>query len=290
MTTDTDADADPILEIPELSAEDILEIEDEYFTSDNVAIVTGAGSGIGQVTTICLARNGLTVLATGLDGLEETVELAEEIGIDGEIVTVEADLTDDAETEAIVDEAASVGDIKFVANIAGLQHVDSIAEFPMERYDLLQKVMLRAPLHLTKLCWPYIQASEDGVGAIGNMCSIHGHVATRDKPAYTMTKFGLRGLTQAIAAEGAGTIRGFTVSTGFVKTPLAVNQIPDTARERGISQQAVVEDVMLGDSRTKEMMEPVDVGNLFVWGFSQHSTHLNGNDLLYDGGMVNTYL
>ncbi len=286
MSEDTNSDFD----VPEITGENIVELDDEYFTTENVAIVTGAGSGIGQATTLCLAENGLTVLATGLDDLDETVSMGEDIGVDGEIVTLEADLTNDEDAEAIVEAAAEAGDIKYLANIAGLQHVESIQEFPMEQYDLMHDVMLRGPLYLTQLCWPHIEDSEDGVGAIGNMGSIHGHVATRDKAAYIMIKFGLRGLTQAIAAEGQGTIRGFSVSTGFVKTPLAVNQIPDTARERGISEQEVVENVMLGDSRTKEMMDPVEVGNLFVWGFSRHSKHLNGNDLLYDGGVVNTYL
>ncbi|MBW1818540.1 MAG: SDR family oxidoreductase, partial [Deltaproteobacteria bacterium] len=109
------------------------------------------------------------------------------------------------------------------------------------------------------------------------------------KPVYNITKFGLRGLTQSIAAEGEGKVRAFTVSTGFVRTPLALNQIPAQAAQRGISEEEVVRDVMMGASRIKEMMTPVEVANLFLFGFSRFSNYLIGGDLLFDGGMVLTY-
>jgi 3-hydroxybutyrate dehydrogenase len=121
------------------------------------------------------------------------------------------------------------------------------------------------------------------------MASLHGHIATQDKVAYISAKFGLRGLTKCIAAEGDGTLRSFSVSTGYVKTPLVTNQIPDTAEQRGISEEEVVEDVMLGESRVKEMMEPVDVANLFTFGLSERGRHLNGGDLTWDGGQLSTY-
>jgi 3-hydroxybutyrate dehydrogenase len=159
----------------------------------------------------------------------------------------------------------------------------------MQKYDFMMKVMLRAPFYLSKLCIPHIKKSEDGIGAIGNMCSVHGHMVTKNKPVYNMTKFGLRGLTQSIAAEGEGKIRAFTVSVGFVRTPLALNQIPEQARQRGITPEEVVRDVMMGRSQTKEMMTPIEVGNLFVIGFSFLGKYLIGGDLLFDGGMVKTY-
>lgn len=104
-----------------------------------------------------------------------------------------------------------------------------------------------------------------------------------------VSKFGIRGLTQSIAAEGGKGLRSFSVSTGYVKTPLVTDQIPDTAEQRGISVDEVVEDVTPGQSRVMEMMEPVDVANLFVFGFSKHGDHLNGGGLLFDGGMTLTY-
>jgi len=123
----------------------------------------------------------------------------------------------------------------------------------------------------------------------GNVCSVHGHYVTGGRVTYNAAKFGLRGLTASIAAEGAGSIRSFSVSTGWVRTTLAIRQLPQMAEERGTSVEAVVGTVSLGQSRCKEMMETVDVGSLFAFGLSEHGRHLNGGDLLWDGGMVHTH-
>jgi 3-hydroxybutyrate dehydrogenase len=159
----------------------------------------------------------------------------------------------------------------------------------MEKYDLMQRLMLPAPFYLSKLCLPRMRKSSDGAGVIGNMTSIHAHICTINKPVYNITKFGLRALTQSIAAEGDGKIRSFSISTGFVKTALALKQIPAQAEQRGITPEEVVREVMLGNSRIKEMMTPIEVANLFIFGFSRHAKYLLAGDLLFDGGMVQTY-
>jgi 3-hydroxybutyrate dehydrogenase len=277
------------LQEPKIKREEILVVKDNYFHSKNVAMVTGAASGVGRATAVALAVNGLTVIGTDVmeEGGKETAKMAEQLG--GKVIFVKADLTKDEEIEKIVPQAAQHGSIKFLANIAGLQHIDAIENFPMQKYDFMMKVMLRAPFYLSKLCIPHMKKSEDGVGSIGNMSSVHGHMVTKNKPVYNITKFGLRGLAQSIAAEGEGKIRGFTVSVGFVRTPLALNQIPDQAKQRGITPEEVVRDVMMGRSQIKEMMTPIEVGNLFVIGFSFLGKYLIGGDLLFDGGMVKTY-
>jgi len=277
------------LQEPKIQKDEILVVKDKYFHDKNVAMVTGAASGVGRATAIALAANGLTVIGTDVmeEGGKETVKMAKQLG--GEIIFVKADLTKDEEIESCMRQATQHGNIKFLANIAGLQHIDSIENFPMQKYDFMMKVMLRAPFYLSRLCIPHMKKSEDGVGAIGNMSSVHGHMVTKNKPVYNITKFGLRGLAQSIAAEGEGKIRGFTVSVGFVRTPLALNQIPEQARQRGITPEEVVRDVMMGRSQTKEMMTPIEVGNLFVIGFSFLGKYLIGGDLLFDGGMVKTY-
>lgn len=274
---------------PKIQKDEILIVRDKYFHPKNVAIVTGAASGVGRATAIALSVNGLTVVGTDINeaGGKETIGMAESLG--GEMIFIKTDLTKDDEIESLVLQASKYGDIKFLANIAGMQHIDSIENFPMKIYDLMMSIMLRAPFYLSKLCIPYIKKSEDGVGAIGNMCSVHGHMVTRNKPVYNITKFGLRGLAQSIAAEGEGKIRGFTVSTGFIRTPLTLNQIPEQARQRGISPEEVVRDVMMGRSQIKEMMKPIEVANLFIIGFSFLGKYLIGGDLLFDGGMVKTY-
>lgn len=276
---------------PELTTNDLLLLDDPNFESDVVAIVTGAASGIGRATALALAANDLTVVGADIDeeGLVETREHAADLDLSGSFHTAPVDLTDDAAVESMVEAAAERGELRYVANIAGLQHIASIPDFPMKQYDRLLDTMLRAPFLTAKIAMPYIRATNAGTGAIGNMCSVHGHYATQDKAAYITAKHGLKGLTRAIAAEGNGQIRSYSVSVGYVLTPLMVNQIADTAAERGISEQEVIENVMLGQARTTEMMTPAEVANLFVFGFSSHSKHLNGGDLLWDGGYTTTY-
>ena len=274
---------------PIIKKEEILILNDEAFKDKNVCLVTGAGTGIGRAISISAAVNGLMVV--GLDINEEegkkTQQQARDLG--GQMIFIQTDLTVDEEARKSVDEAQKLGTVKYVANIAGIQHIDPIDQFPMEKYDYMQRLMLRAPFFISQLTIPLMKQSADGVGVIGHMASIHAHICTMNKPVYNIVKFGLRALAQSISAEGDGKIRSFTVSTGFIKTPLALRQIPAQAKQRGISEESVVQDIMMGKSRVKEMMSPIDVANSFLYGFSKYSRYLVGGDLLLDGGVVLTY-
>ncbi len=274
---------------PKISGEDVLLLKDPNFNPENVCIVSGCGTGIGRATALAAAVNSLTTVGLDINDKEgqKTQKMARDLG--GRMIFIKTDLTVDSELERAVAEAAKLGTVKYLSNIAGIQHIDSVDNFPMEKYDLMQRLMLRAPFYLSKLVIPHMKKSKDGTGVIGNMSSVHGHMVTMNKPVYNITKFGLRGLTQSISAEGQGKIRAFTVSTGFVRTPLALNQIPAQASQRGITQDEVVHDVMMGRSRVKEMMSPIEVANLFIFGFSRFAKYLVGGDLLFDGGMVLTY-
>lgn len=277
--------------VPDIDVEDVITIDDRYFDPENVCIVTGAASGIGRATTVALAANGLTVAATDIDadGLAETKSIADENGVGDEIRTITADLTEESDIEEIVETSARFGTIRFLANIAGVQHVDPIEEFPMDSYDTLHEVLARAPLYLSKLCIPHFEATESGEGCVGSVSSLHGHYVTKNKVAYNMFKFAIRGLTQSITAEGDGTYWSFSISPSPVKTPLVVNQIPDIAEKRGIRTEEVVRDVMMKPCRTDELIDPIDIGNMFVLGFSRKGKHFAGNDLLMDGGATTTY-
>jgi len=274
---------------PEIKKDEILILNDPDFCQENICIVTGCGTGIGRATAISGAANNLTVVGLDVNPIEgeKTCEMVKALG--GSMFFLKTDLTQDKEVEIAVERAAVLGQIKYLVNIAGIQHIDSVEKFPMETYDLMQRLMLRAPFYLSQLVIPHMKKSENAAGAIGNMASVHAHISTKNKPVYNITKFGLRALSQSISAEGEGKIRSFTVSCGFVKTPLALKQVPAQAKQRGITQEQVMTDVMMGNSRVKEMMTPIEVGNLFLFGFSRFSKYLVGGDLLFDGGMVLTY-
>ncbi len=274
---------------PPTERDEILVLDDPAFNPANVAIVTGAASGIGRATAVALAANGLTVVGLDVDpkGGEQTRAIAE--GLGGKVEFIDCDLCSDEQVRAAVEEAAGLGRLRYLVNIAGVQHIDFIEDFPMDVFDKMQRIMLRAPVLLTKLCIPHFKANPDGVGVVGNMASIHAHVCTVAKVSYNIAKFAMRALAQSIAAEGGGKIRAFTVSTGFVATPLALGQIPAQAAKRGISPEEVVREVMCGHSRLKELMKPIEVANLFVFGLSRFARFLIGGDLLFDGGLVLTY-
>ena len=275
---------------PEIKKDDILVLPDQDFNSNNVCIVTGASSGIGRATCIAAAANKIMTVGVDIDekGGKKTQSMARKAG--GQMIFIKADLTKDEDLERSVRESAKLGNIKYLANIAGIQHIDPIENFPMVKYDFMMKLMVRAPFYLSKLTIPYMKKNDSGKGGvIGNMGSIHAHISTLNKPVYNIAKFSMRALSQSIAAEGDGKVRSFSVSTGFVKTALALNQIPSQAKQRGITPEQVVTDVMMGKSRIKEMMSPIEVGNLFLFGFSRFARYLNRGDLLFDGGVVLTY-
>ena len=274
---------------PEISREEILRLEDADFCKEHVCLVTGAATGIGRAACIAAAANNLTVVGLDIEDEEagRTKQKVRELG--GDMHYVHADLCQDGDMESAVGKAAGLGRIKYLFNIAGIQHIDTVENFPMEKYDQMQRLMLRAPFYLSQLTIPHMKRTDDGCGVVANMASVHAHITTRNKPVYNITKFGLRALSQSISAEGEGRIRSFTVSTGFVKTPLALNQVPEQARQRGISQEEVVREVMMAKSRVKEMMSPIEVANLFLFGISRFGSYLIGGDMLFDGGMTLTY-
>jgi 3-hydroxybutyrate dehydrogenase len=157
-------------------------LPDPDFNPGHVCLVTGAAGGIGRATAVAAAANNLMTVGLDIDEKEgnKTQRLAREMG--GQMIFIRADLTRDEDLKQAVSEAAKLGSIKFLANIAGIQHIDPIETFPMEKYDYMQRLMLRAPFYLSQLVIPHIKKSKNGTGAIGAMASIHAHICTLNKP------------------------------------------------------------------------------------------------------------
>ena len=236
------------------------------------ALVTGAASGIGRACAGRLARAGASVTVLDVDG-DAAKEVAE--GIGGE--ALQADLSD----YEVLDNLEVDADI--IVNNAGLQHVAPIEEFPPERFSLILRIMLEAPFRILQKALPGMY--EKGWGRVINISSVHGLRASPYKSAYVSAKHGLEGLSKTLALEGGP--RGVTsncVDPAYVKTPLVEKQIADQARIHGISEDEVIEKIMLTEPAIKRLIEPEEVAELALFLCSKEASFINGSSIVMDGG------
>lgn len=279
------------LKEPEIRLKDIIIWDDENYNLGNVFIVTGASSGIGRATAMAAAANNLTVvgLDINLEGGLETEGMVS--GLGGSMEFIKTDLTNAEDVKYAVTRASGLGNIKYLANIAGIQHVALIEEFPLEKFKQMIDIMVTAPWSLSQKVGKYMKASkrmEEGYhGVMAHMGSIHSHICTKGKSAYNTCKHAIPGISNSLASDYQGDIRSFTVSTGYVLTELVINQLEAQAKLRNIGIEEVV-DKLLEKSLIKEFMMPIEVGNIFMHLFSRHCKHFFG-DFLCDGGMVKNY-
>ena len=239
------------------------------------ALVTGGASGIGRACASRLAVAGAEVTVLDLDG-EGARRVASEIG--GR--AMQADLAEPGALDAL-DRLDLVADV--VVNNAGLQHVAPVEEFPPERFSYLLRVMLEAPFRVVRACLPGMYAR--GYGRVVNLSSVHGLRASPYKAAYVAAKHGLEGLSKVVALEGGP--RGVTsncICPAYVRTPLVEGQIADQARIHGISEDEVVERIMLTEPAIKRLVEPGEVAELVTYLCSAEASFINGASLTMDGG------
>jgi 3-hydroxybutyrate dehydrogenase len=239
------------------------------------ALVTGGASGIGRACASRLAVAGAEVTVLDLDG-EGARRVASEIG--GR--AMQADLADAAALDTL-DRLELVADV--VVNNAGLQHVAPLEQFPPERFSYLLRVMLEAPFRVVRACLPGMYAR--GYGRVVNLSSVHGLRASPYKAAYVAAKHGLEGLSKVVALEGGP--RGVTsncICPAYVRTPLVEGQIADQARIHGISEDEVVERIMLTEPAIKRLVEPEEVAELVAYLCSAEASFINGASLTMDGG------
>jgi len=236
-----------------------------------VAIVTGGASGIGRAVAERLAADGCRVAVVDLNGAPADSVAAAIGGL-----SIQADISQREECRRVVDETvAHYGRADILVNNAGFQHVSPIADFPEDVWEKLLAVLLTAPFLLTKYVWPYMAAQ--GWGRVVNLSSIHGKVASPFKAGYVSAKHGLIGLTRTAALEGGG--QGITVNAvcpAYVRTPLVESQIADQARNRGISADDVLFQVMLQPAAIKRLIEPDEVAGLVAYLCSDAAAAVTG--------------
>ena len=236
------------------------------------ALITGAASGIGRACAVRLAGDGAEVVVVDRDA-DAATAVARQVG--GTAVTV--DLSDLDAVDAL-DLAVDV-----LVNNAGLQHVAPVHEFPVDRFSYIVRLMLEAPFRLVRGALPHMYGQ--GWGRVVNISSIHGLRASPFKSAYVAAKHGLEGLSKVVALEGAE--HGVTsncVNPAYVRTPLVEGQIADQARSHGLSEEQVVEQVMLAPAAIKRLIQPAEVADAVSWLCSPAAGSVTGTSLVMDGG------
>ena len=243
--------------------------------SHHTALVTGGASGIGRAVAQRLAADGARVLVLDRDEAGAR-EVAGEV--DGEHLA--ADLSDGDAIDAL--DLGSRG-IDILVNNAGLQHVAPVEDFDPARFELIHRVMLLAPFRLARAVLPGMY--DAGWGRLVHVSSVHGHRASPYKSAYVSAKHGLEGLSKVLALEGAEKgVTSNTVCPGYVRTPLVEGQIADQARTHGISEDDVVDDVLLARSPVKRLVDPEEVAQVVAMLCGPGTDSITGSSHLMDGG------
>jgi 3-hydroxybutyrate dehydrogenase len=253
---------------------------------DKVALVTGSTSGIGLGIATGLAARGCHLVINGFgdpEAIEKTrSSLVADHGID--VIYSDADMSKTEEIASLIDRAnAQFGQLDVVVNNAGIQFVSPIEGFPVTKWDAIIAINLSSAFHTSRLAIPGMK--EKGWGRIVNIASAHGLVASPFKSAYVAAKHGVVGLSKTIALEVAESgITCNAICPGYVHTPLVDMQIDDTAKARGITREAVIRDVMLGEQPTKKFVTVEELAGLTSFLCSDAGASINGAAIAVDGG------
>ncbi|HEX5934524.1 MAG TPA: 3-hydroxybutyrate dehydrogenase [Pseudorhizobium sp.] len=249
-------------------------------------VVTGSTSGIGLGIAKAFAAEGANVVINGF-GKPDEIEAARrelELAGGGRAIYHSADMTKPDEIADLIGTAATTfGSVDVLVNNAGIQHVAKIEDFPAEQWDRIIAINLTSSFHTMHHAIPLMK--KRGKGRIINVASAHALAASPFKSAYVAAKHGILGLTKTAALELAEF--GITVNAicpGYVLTPLVEKQIPDTARERGISEAEVKSEVMLRLQATKQFVAIEEVAATAVFLAGDAARQITGTHISIDGG------
>jgi 3-hydroxybutyrate dehydrogenase len=242
-------------------------------------LITGAGSGLGRGLAQCLAQAGHTIVATDLN-LDSARETVAQIGRSAEALAL--DVTSEDDIRRVF---AGLGErgVDVLINNAGLQHVARVEDFPTAKWELLTDVILKGTFLMTRAALPGMRAR--GFGRLVHIGSIHSLIASRGKSAYVAAKHALAGFSKVVALETADTdITSNTICPAYVRTPLVEGQIKDQARLRGISEEDVVQRIMLEPMPKKAFVTVDEIAFAVEYVMSPLARNVTGQTLCIDGG------
>jgi 3-hydroxybutyrate dehydrogenase len=244
-----------------------------------IALVTGGASGIGLACAERLAADGMKVV---LADLNEATGAGHAKRLEGDFVR--ADLSHRQGCKDLADEVLRRhGTVHVLVNNAGFQHVSPIEDFPEEQWERMIYLMLTAPFLLTRYVWPSMKKQK--WGRVVNMGSIHALIASPFKVGYIAAKHGLVGLTRTAALEGGEF--GITVNAvcpAYVRTPLVDNQIAAQAKANNLSEEDVIQKIMLAPAAVKRLIEPAEVAGLVSDLCSDAAATITGSAMTMDLG------
>ena len=250
-----------------------------------VCIITGSARGIGRAIAERYIADGAWVVIADL-ALEDAQATADELTAmgPGKAMGLAMDVTDEAAVNSGVQKVIdSWGRIDVLVSNAGIQIVHKLQDFPFAEWKKLLSIHLDGAFLTTKACLPHMYKA--GSGSVIFMGSVHSKEASPLKSAYVTAKHGLLGLARVISKEGAAHgVRANVICPGFVKTPLVEKQIPEQAKELDISEEDVVNKIMLGQTVDQEFTTVEDVAEV-AWMFAAFPTNaLTGQSLLVSHG------
>ncbi|MBN8292135.1 3-hydroxybutyrate dehydrogenase [Rhodobacter sp. NTK016B] len=252
---------------------------------DKVCIITGAASGIGHGIAKRYIADGAKVVIADLklDAAQKTADDLTAQG-PGEAIAVEMDVTNEDQVNAGIAKVIETwGRIDVLVSNAGVQIVHPLQDFPFEQWKKMLSIHLDGAFLTTKAVLPHMY--EAGSGSIIFMGSVHSKEASPLKSAYVTAKHGLLGLARVISKEGAKHgVRANVICPGFVKTPLVEKQIPEQARDLGISEDEVVNKIMLGETVDQEFTTIEDVAEVAHVFAAFPTNALTGQSLVVSHG------